>query len=497
LAARLILLLFAALAAGCSAPSAEDSATLRIAIPTAPLTLDPRFATDAASVRLGELVHCRLIRLNDRFAPVGELAERWRAIDPYTWLFTLRTGFSFADGTPVRAQDVAATLNSLRDPRLRAPLAAAFAALDRAEAVDARTVRLVLKRPDASLLVRLGIGILPKKQATDGRAHPRDAIGCGAFRLASWRDGEIELLRRDAKKKLRRLRFVVVRDPITRALKLVRGEVDLIQGDVPAHLLAFLRRQGMRIAVRPSTTFAYLGLNLRKKPLSDPRVRKALALAIDRKAIARALFAGLPQLAETVLPEEHWAGVRIAPVPFDPKQAERLLDQAGYPRGEDGIRFRLLYRTSTNPERLRLAQAIQAMWQRIGVAVRIESLEWGAFYARIKRGDFDVFSLAWVGITDPDIYRWILHSKMQPPKGANRGGFVDPEVDAWLDRAAASLDPVERAALYRKVARRMHDAFVYIPLWREPAVAAYRPIDALAGYRPPPDGGFRALLALP
>ena len=291
-----------------------------------------------------------------------------------------------------------------------------------------------------------------------------------------------------------RLRFVVVRDPTTRALKLARGELDLIQGDIPAHLLPFFRRRGLRIVAAPSNTFSYIGFNLRKPPLSDRRVRLALAMAIPRRAIARALFAGLPRLAETVLPEEHPAGVRLQPIPYDPGGAERLLDAAGWPRGRDGMRFRLVYRTSTNPERLRMAQAIQAAWRRIGVRVRIESLEWGAFYARIKRGDFDVYSLSWVGVADPEIYFWILHSSMMPPKGANRGGYQNRQVDRWLEEAQSTLDASRRRMLYRRVARRMHEDMVYAPLWREPVVAVLGP--RVASYRPWPDGGFRGLLAL-
>ncbi|RME81580.1 MAG: ABC transporter substrate-binding protein [Zetaproteobacteria bacterium] len=327
---------------------------------------------------------------------------------------------------------------------------------------------------------------------------PRHPPSCGPYRMISWNNGVIRLAKTGNAPRTapEAIVFRVVPDPTTRALKLARGELDLIQGDIPAHLVPFLRRRArIRLVARPSLTFAYIGLNLRKPPLSDRRVRQALAMAIDRKALIEGLFGGLPVPAETILPPEHWAGVELPPYPFDPDAAERLLDEAGYPRRPDGVRFTITYRTSTNAERIWLAQAIQAMWRRIGVRAKIESLEWGAFYARIKRGDFDVFSLAWVGVRDPEIYRWILHSQMTPPRGANRGGFRDPEVDRWLDAARSAPTLSARAALYRRVARRMHEALVYIPLWREPVIAAYR-TDRIRRYRPSADGGFWHVLSL-
>lgn len=152
----------------------------------------------------------------------------------------------------------------------------------------------------------------------------------------------------------------------------------------------------------------------------------------------------------------------------------------------------LNYRTSTDPVRLRLATAIAAMWERIGVRVQVESLEWGGFYARIKGGDFQLYSLAWVGITDPDIYRWILHSSMWPPKGANRGRYADAEMDKWLDEAAAAKKQDERQAIYARVQQKMQRDMVYIPLWYDPVIAVSGP--RLSGFVPRADGSLLGLL---
>ncbi len=482
------------IAAGCTQQHPE-SGELRVALAQSVMSLDPRFSTDAASHRVQELVHRGLLRLDEHFEPVGDAAESWTHPDALTWRFHLRAGLKFHDGRAVTANDVAATLLSILDTKTASPLRAGFAAIERVEALNARDLIIHLKHADASLLTRLSIGILPADVAAKGN-QVRAIIGCGACRVASW-DGRGLVLQRVKQvqdDKIRSFRFITVKDPVTRCLKLARGEVDFTENDLPPHLLVYLKKQRqLHIATRPSTTFSYIGMNLHDDTLKDVRVRHALALALDRARLKKALYADLPKLGETVLTSGHWAAAQLPVTPFDPKAANALLDAAGLKRGADGIRFRLNYRTSTDPARLRLASAIAAMWRDVGVDVHVESLEWGGFYARIKRGDFQVFSLAWVGIVDPDIYRWILHSSMWPPKGANRGRYADAEVDSWLDAAAQSENRDEQVDLYARVQRRMAADQVYIPLWYEPVIAVSGP--RVRGFSPAPDGSLRGLLA--
>jgi len=456
------------------------------------MSLDPRYATDAASHRVQELMHRGLVRLDEHFRPQPDVAESWTHPDALTWHFLLRSGLKFHDGTPVRAGDVAATLNSVLNAVNASPLRAGFAAIRKVETVSDQELIIHLSQPDASLLTRLSIGIIPARLAAMGH-QPRKMIGCGPCHLLTWDQRGLVLVQTGDSEKARRLHFVMVKDPVTRSLKLARGEIDFAENDLPPHLLPYLRRQKqLNIASRASTTFSYVGLNLHDAILKDVRVRRALALSLDRLRLKKALFSGLPELAETVLSPTHWAAAPLPTIAFDPAASERLLDEAGYPRKAGGIRFTLNYRTSTDPSRLRLATAIASMWHNIGVDVHIESLEWGGFYARIKRGDFQVYSLSWVGIVDPDIYRWILHSDMWPPKGANRGRYSNANVDAWLDAASRTENRQERRRLYGLVERQMAADQVYIPLWYEPVIAVSGP--RISGFTPAPDGSLLGLL---
>ena len=485
------LLLCCLLLVSCQAEDGRQD-VLHVGLAQMPITMDPRFATDAASVRVQNFVHRGLLKLNDQFQVQGDLAESWENPQPLLWRFHLKPAVQFSDGSALTAADVVATLNAVLNAELTSPLKASFAAIASVVAEGDSVVLIHLKKVDASLLTRLNLGILP--QAIAARPHQaRATTGCGAYKLQQWSESGIWLERINGQDGPKVIHFSGVKDPVTRILKLTRGELDFVQNDLPPHLLPYIKEQkNLSIQTRPSTTFSYIGLNMQDDKLKDIRVRRALALALDRKKLKAALYADLPELAETVLTRSHWASSRLPALVYNHTQAEVLLDEAGFKRDAEGVRFTINYRTSTDPTRLRLATAIAAMWEQVGINVSIESLEWGGFYARIKRGDFQVFSLAWVGITDPDIYRWILHSEMWPPKGANRGRYADSQMDEWLDKAAEADSQIERKAIYAKVEQQMYDDMVYIPLWYDPVVAVSGP--RVSGFKAKPDGNLRGLM---
>ncbi|OIP98827.1 MAG: ABC transporter substrate-binding protein [Zetaproteobacteria bacterium CG2_30_46_52] len=485
--------IFAALLLSACQNQPPATNTLRIGLATAPISLDPRFATDAASYRIQELMHCSLVSLGEDFLPRPNLAKTWHQLDPYTWSFTLREDVFFHNGSKVIAHDVAATIYGILDPNVASPLKAGFAAVQSIDVKDNTHLTLHLNQADASLLTRLNIGILPASWAAQPH-RAKATMGCGAYKLDDWNNTTLALSAATSQNHIQNIRIQTIKDPVTRVLKLVRGEIDFTQNDLPPHLLPWLKKQnGITITSQPSTTFSYLGLNLEDPILQNQQVRRALALSLDRDLLKKALFGDSPTLGESILTPKHWAATTLPTTSFDSKKAEQLLDLAGFPRDANGIRFSINYRTSTNPTRLRLVTAIADSWQKIGVDVSIESLEWGGFYARIKRGDFQVFSLSWVGITDPDIYRWILHSDMMPPKGSNRGHYSNKQVDVWLDEAATSADITARKKLYANIQQQMHDDVVYIPLWFDAVVAVNGP--RLQGFIPRNDGSLLPLLS--
>jgi len=477
----------------CQHQEVEEN-TLRVGLASAPISLDPRFATDAASHKVQELVHCGLVQLGEDFLPKPNLASSWNHPDPYTWVFELKKDITFHDGQLVTANDVIATIHGVLNQDLSSPLRAGFASIASVSSLNHSQLTIKLHKPDASLLTRLNLGILPAVRANLSH-NARETVGCGPFKLDSWVNNTLSLERHTQSEtsNIKHIKVLAIKDPVTRVLKLARNEIDFTQNDLPPHLIPWLQKQpNITISHQPSTTFSYLGLNMLDPILKQQKVRRALALALDRNLLKKALFGDLPTLGESILTPKHWASMPLPITPFDIKQAGRLLDEAGFQKNNQGIRFQLNYRTSTNPTRLRLVTAIADAWKNIGIDVSIESLEWGGFYARIKQGDFQVFSLSWVGITDPDIYRWVLHSDMQPPKGANRGRYINQDVDHWLDQAAVSADMVERKTLYRRIQQQMANDQVYIPLWFDAVVAVSG--ERLEGFNPKNDGSLLPLL---
>lgn len=468
-----------------AACGSQDSDTIVFAVATAPSVLDPRLASDAASERTNALLYDRLVVLDDRGTAHPGMAD-WQAIGPQHYRLTLRPDrAAFWDGRQPSAADVVATYRSLLEPALGSPHAGALAHLTEVVAVDDARIDFHLVRPDPLFPSRLTIGIVPVG-ALHGRNLAREPLGSGPFVFSGWReDGGLALTRRSDGQ---HVMLTPVADPTMRVLKLLRGEAQLVQNDLPSELYDYLADDPeLQLVEGPGTTFAYIGFNLADPVLARREVRLAIAHAIDREAIIAYLFGGRAQAAESVLRSQHWAGVGgLAPYAYDPARARDYLRRAGYDAANPLV---LSYKTSTDPFRLRIAHVFQSQLAEVGIQLRIASYEWGTFFGDIKAGRFQLYSLAWVGVNTPDILRYAFHSASTPPAGANRGRYRSALVDRLIERAELA-EPAAAAGLYAQIQRRIHEDLVYLPLWYESNVVASR---GLAGYRPGHDGNYLAL----
>lgn len=480
------MLLLALWLSGCDRPAPEG---LRFGLASAPLTLDPRFATDAAGERIGRLLFASLSDHDEHGRAVPALA-RWQRQTPTRYRLTLAADRStFSDGRPLTAADVAATYRAVLDPALGSPQRDTLKNIVAVTALDDDHLIIDLAAPDLLLPGRLTLGILPAEQARSPRRLERP-LGSGPFALQSRQGNDLWLRRR---RDGLVVRFLTVADPTVRALKLVRGELDMLQNDLPPEIAAWLDEQsGVRIQRAPGDTFTYLGFNHADALTGQRPIRRAIALAVDRQALIRYLFQGGARRAESVLPPEHWAGAPdLSPLRHDPAAARRLLAGLGYGPGHP---LRLSYKTSADPFRLRLAAAIQAQLAVAGIELHIQSYDWGTFYGDIKAGRFQLYSLSWVGVKEPDILRHIFHSAALPPGGANRGHYSSPLVDIALDAAARAGDSADMVAAYRTVQAQVHDDLVYLPLWYEQQLAALGP--RVTGYGLRRDGAYDGLAAV-
>jgi peptide/nickel transport system substrate-binding protein len=471
-----------------------------VVLESSPNNLDPRQGTDAQSERVGGLIFDALVKKDENYNLRPWLAASWEQPDALTWVFHLRDGVRFQDGRPLEAEDVVWTIESLIEPKLAGLITAksgAFAAVERAEARDRLTVVVRMKRPDAGLLFNMSdglFGVVPRGAGADFGLHP---VGSGPFRFVSQvQDKEVVLERfegcwscreqgtgnRDQGtgnrntnngERIERVRFEVVPDTITSALELEKGSADAASNVLTPDMVYALRdAPGLETASGPGSNVWYLNFNVADPTLRDKRVRQAVALAMDRQAIVAALWRGHARLADTLLPKGQWAAATDAEIvhyPHDPARAAALLEAAGLPAGRDGVRLRLTLKISQDETTRLLAAVLQQQLRAAGIELKIRSAEFGTFYADVTHGAFQMYLLKWIGSNeDPDIYRYMVSSGSFPPKGANRGHYVNAQVDALLAKAAAESGPEaegRRLTEYVEVQQILAEELPTIPLW--------------------------------
>jgi peptide/nickel transport system substrate-binding protein len=461
---------------------------IRFGLASHPANLDPRYATDATSVRINRLLYQRLVDFDENVRPVPALAS-WEVLSPRHYRFLLKSGRNtFHDGQPLTAEDVAATYRFILDPANASPHRSALQLIERIEVIDRDTLDFHIRRPDPLFPGYLVIGIVSSSAIATAHPLQQDPLGSGDFRIRAWPEpGRLQLTRQSDGQVVE---FLHVGNPTVRVLKLLRGEIDLLQNDLSTEMLAYLEQQAdISVRYRPGSNFSYLGFNLQDPYTGRLEIRKAIAHTINRQAIIDYLLGGNARSAAALLPPGHWAGnPTLAPVEYDPVRARQLLAQAGFSRDHP---LKLQYKTSTDPLRVRIATVIQQQLSVIGIDMSLSSYDWGTFYGDIKAGRFQMYSLAWVGIKTPDIFRYAFHSRSVPPEGANRGRLADSRVDALIEAAENARTLDEQADNYRGVQARLLEQLPYVPLWYENHFVAAR--NTVTGYRLASDGNYDGL----
>jgi len=457
---------------GCAQKLPVDEGRMVIALPGAPVNIDPRVATDAYGEQILQMTHASLVGRDVAGEPLPDLAHRWESPDPLTYVFHLRPGLRFHDGRPLTSADVRYSFTWILDAANRSPHRGLYRHLAAIETPDPRTVVFRLSEPFAPFLSTMVRGIVPAGSPAHGYAPP---VGAGPYRIDDLSpDGEAVLSAYGGyyggPPAIRSVTVKFVPDSNVRFLELKMGSVNFTLNGVDPDLLPAASLPGRLVVEEgPGGNVTYLGFNLRDRALSDARVRRAIALAIDRETIVRTIWKGRADIVSSILPPGSWAHDPDLPVvPFDPARARRLLDEAGFPDPDgDGPlpRLRLTYKTSQNEVRRRVATVIQEQLRWIGISVEIQSLEWGTFFSDIKKGAFQIYSLTWVGISDPDIFHHAFHSRSGPPDGANRGGYSDVEVDRLTEAARREPSRENRREMYRRVQRILARDLPVVPLW--------------------------------
>jgi peptide/nickel transport system substrate-binding protein len=477
-------ILFATLAAGCgNADRPSDPGTVNFLIESVPTNLDPRIGTDAQSEALDGLLFDSLLARDARMNITPDLAESWEIPNPLTYVFHLRHGVKFHDGRPLTAADVKFTFDSILSGAVQSPKRGTYLMVASVEAPDESTVVFHLREPYSSLLWNLtspGIGIVPKGS---GSEVARDPIGTGPFQFVSMtRDEEVVLERNPdyfgGAPKIKRARFRIVPEAIVRALELRKGTADIggVNSLTPDMVLALRKQPGIAVEEQPGTVLTYVAFNFDDPILAHREVRQALAYASDRETLIRYLLRGQARPASSLLPPNHWAyEPNVKQYPYDPAEAKRMLDAAGFPAGADGVRFHLTLKTSTEESARLLGEALANEWKRVGVALELRPLEMATFLSDVGRGSFQLYTLRWIGANnDPDMFSYVFSSKRMPPLGANRGHYRNPVLDALIDQQRVEMDRDKRQSILSQIQKIVAEDEPYINLWYIDNVCVHR-----------------------
>jgi peptide/nickel transport system substrate-binding protein len=463
---------------------AADAKTLRFASQQDPQTVDPHAANLLVSARLTQQIYDTLVFRDKSWKPTAWLAESWSQASPTVWRFRLREGVKFHDGTPLTADDVVFSVGRALSPTSQ--MRTAIEGVTAARALDARTVELTLREPNPALLQHLTqFRIMSRTWAVKHRAEkPQDyknkedtysarhANGSGPFILKEFTpDVRVVLVRNNDwwghkaglfEGNVDEVVMLTISSAATRLAALLSGEVDLVI-DPPNQDVARLRANPqIRIVEGPEMRVQYLAFDLhrdeliygsekKRNPFKDPRVRLAVAHAIDYDAIRVKVMRGLSRPIGSIIPSliagYHPDGDKL--VPYDRERARRLVAEAGYPNG-----FDVTLDCGNNQPAADICQALSAMLSQVGIRARPNIMTQTTFFPKIEKHDTSFYLLSWGGgVTSDALYTLnaLLHSV--GPKGEgdfNMGRWSNAEMDRLIGEIKVQVDEAKRNEAIRK-----------------------------------------------
>jgi ABC-type transport system substrate-binding protein len=415
--------------------------------------------------------------------------------------FKLRQNVAFHDGDIFDAQDVKFTYDAIMNPKNLSPRSADYEPVKEVQVVDPLTVRVVYKRLYSPAIGTWEMGILPEhllnadalrkealrlgkdpetfsmRQSTFNR-HP---IGCGPFAFREWKSDQFIILDRfdrywEGPPNYRKYVFRVIPDLLTQEMEFYAGTIDSYAVQ-PHQVGRFKEDPRFQSFSGPSFGYTYIGYNMRRPPFNDPRVRRALSMAIDvNKIIKFVLYNEGEPITGPFVKQTDFYNHNVKPVAYDPQGALKLLAEAGWKPDTEGwlekngrrLQFTLITNSGNDIRKAILAIA-QDAWKKIGIDVRTDLLEWSVFIQeRVNKLDFDALVLGWSMGIDPDLYQ-IWHSSQTGPQQLNFVGFKNKEADNLIVKIRQEYDHDKQVQychqLHEIIAHEQPYTFLYVSKW--------------------------------
>jgi peptide/nickel transport system substrate-binding protein len=413
-----------------------------------------------------------LLRFDAKGDMLPNLAESWTQPDATTYVYTLRKGVKFHDGSDMTAQDAAYSMQRILDPKLAAPLAFFTGNVKSVRATGPYELTVKLSRPDT--LFRYAGAILVGGVASRKfiEQHGKKAgtpsvgmVGTGPFKFVSWKRGQEVVLERfddywnkERLPKVKRLTVKILADESTTISSLSTGEIDGTFGLSGKGVKAVRRASSVQVVQASSFFVHFLGINCQRKPWDDARVRQAISLAIDKKGTLQSVWAGYGQLCKSPVTPVEWSTERatmeqayqdLPGFDHDVAKAKALVKEAG----AQGAKAEILVGTSWQEQ---LALATQAAGRQIGLEFTIKKIPLPTLYSTIlddKGKDYDMFIVDWAADV-PDGSE-TLRNFATSNKVTNEAAYSDPEVDKLLARVDGTTDAAERAKLLTRIQHKV------------------------------------------
>jgi dipeptide transport system substrate-binding protein len=488
-------------ALACSTGAALAAKTLVYCSEGSPEGFNPQYYTtgttfDAVSVPMyNRLVEFEIGTTN----VIPALAESYTAApDGLSYTFKLRKGVKFhstAKFTPTRdfnADDVLFSYNRMADPShpMAKTLPGATYAyfddmdmkniVDKVEKVDPMTVRFVLKKPEAPFLANMAMdfaSILSAEYADKMKAAgtpeviDREPVGTGPFQFVSYQKDAVIRYKAfdqhwDGRPKIDNLVYAITTDASVRYAKLKTGECHAMAFPKPADVALMKNDPNINLVQKNGLNVGYIAFNVEKKPFDNKLVRQALNMAVNKKAILDAVFQGAGQPAKNPIPPTLWSyNDKVAEYPYDPAKAKDMLAKAGYPNGTEVELWYLPVTRPYNPDGKRMAELVQADWEKIGVKTKLITYEWGEYRKRSKTGEQTVMMLGWSGDNgDPDNFFVPLLGCDAVKGGGNVARWCNKDFEDLVQKAKGVTKQADRAALYRKAQEIFKEEAPWIPI---------------------------------
>jgi len=475
-------------------PSAWAQKTLNVATGGAFTSLDPHYHNLNPNNVVATHIFDTLTQFTPNYEPQPDLAVSWTLIDPLTWEFKLRQGVTFSDGTPFTADDVVFSFGRIPTV-LNSPSSFNFAVkpITRIDVIDAHTLRLHTAMPEPLMPYNLASPRIVSRKYGEGASTAdyntlKAAIGTGPYRATEAAVGEHIVFKRNetwwaGKADWDTVNWRVIANNASRAAALQAGDVDAID-QVPTRDVPDLRKNDkLVIFAAPGQRLIYLfidtqrddspfvtstdGKPLTKNPLRDVRVRKALSLAINREGIRDRIMDGLAAPAGQLMPEgASGYDPSLKPDPYDPAQSKKLLAEAGYPSG-----FGLTLQGPNNRyvNDSQIVEAIAQGWSRVGVKTTVDTMPAATFFSRALKAEFSIDMTGWSsdsGEASSNLIQIFASSNPAKGRGAvlNPSHYANDSLDAVIEKAVATIDPVERETLYKQAMRQGMADMAVIPI---------------------------------